>query len=135
MPSERFLIVGARFRPPAQDVLMALPAGADLILRRQPDNPYDENAVAVMVQLFSEIDGYYLDSISETVKGILDNHFTEEEKPTFLHLGFIPRERAAGLAPRIDLQADPDTMIAPDVPGKLTFATNGAPMIVVGEDA
>jgi hypothetical protein len=44
-------IVGAKFRPPAQEVLTLLPAGAELLLRRQPDNPHDGNAVQVLLPI------------------------------------------------------------------------------------
>lgn len=43
------LLVGMHFRPPAKTLLASLPAGAKLALRPEPENPYDENAVAVYV--------------------------------------------------------------------------------------
>ena len=45
------LLVGMHFRPPAKLILECLPSGTPLTLRHEPDNPYDEDAVAVEVQL------------------------------------------------------------------------------------
>lgn len=44
----RTLLVGAHFRPPARQLLEVLPAGAELKLDPE-DNPYDENAIRVLV--------------------------------------------------------------------------------------
>lgn len=41
------LLVGMHFHPPAKLLLASLPAGASLQLQREPDNPYDENAISV----------------------------------------------------------------------------------------
>lgn len=42
-------IVGAHFKPPAKAVLQAVPLGTPLVLRPEPSNPYDANAVAVWI--------------------------------------------------------------------------------------
>ena len=42
-------IVGSHFAPPAKILLEHLPAGASLLLEPEPDNPYDENALLVLV--------------------------------------------------------------------------------------
>jgi hypothetical protein len=47
------LMVGMHFRPPAKAVLEALPVGTTLWLRREPENPYDANAVQVLLPGFS----------------------------------------------------------------------------------
>ncbi len=44
------LLVGMHFRPPAKIILGALPSGTTLYLKPEPENPYDENAVAVYVK-------------------------------------------------------------------------------------
>lgn len=49
MKEFRCPLVGARQRPPAQALLEALPAGAQLGLQPEPENPYDSSAVRVMV--------------------------------------------------------------------------------------
>lgn len=100
-------IVGARFRPPAEDVLRNLPSGADLILRRQPDNPYDANAVQVMLP-----DG----DIANEMAALF-----EFEPP--LHLGFIPRTEAASIGPQMDERQ------IEEIKGLLTFSPQGAPLV------
>lgn len=42
-------IVGEQFRPPAKQLLAALPAGAILTLKPEPENPYDAKAIQVWV--------------------------------------------------------------------------------------
>ena len=40
-------IVGAHFRPPAKAILAVLPAGTELRVVQEPENPYDTRAIAV----------------------------------------------------------------------------------------
>lgn len=44
------LLVGMHFRPPAKIILQSLPSGSPVKLKPEPENPYDENAVAVYVR-------------------------------------------------------------------------------------
>lgn len=44
-------LVGMHFRPPAKEVLSILPTGTPLILTPEPSNPYDPNAVSVLVDM------------------------------------------------------------------------------------
>lgn len=44
-------LVGSYFRPPAAQILKILPLGTPLILTPEPDNPYDPNAIQVLVSL------------------------------------------------------------------------------------
>lgn len=46
-------IVGMAFRPPAIKVIQVIPLGSLLELKRQPDNPFDENATRVLLPGFS----------------------------------------------------------------------------------
>ena len=48
-------LVGAFFRPPAKQLLSVLPAGAQLQLLSDPDNPWDPKAIMVLVDPRSEI--------------------------------------------------------------------------------
>lgn len=45
------VLVGMHFRPPAKLILETLPAGAELQLVHEADNPYDGDAVRVYVRL------------------------------------------------------------------------------------
>lgn len=124
-------IVGARFRPPAEDVLNLLPAGTTLILRRQPDNPYDENAIQVLLIWQDEgaLEAVVL-QCAEEVSAEIDN--TEP-----LHLGYIPKEHAKELAPKMDadqdIEKDADDVVismrSKDVAGKLSFSLTGKPEV------
>lgn len=44
-------LVGMHFRPPAKEVLSVLVNGTELILRPEPTNEYDMNAVMVLVDM------------------------------------------------------------------------------------
>lgn len=43
------LLVGSHFVPPAKVLLAHLPAGVKLLLEPDPSNPYDENAIVVLI--------------------------------------------------------------------------------------
>lgn len=43
-------LVGSHFHPPAATLLAHLPSGFALALRAEPDNPYDPNAVQVVLR-------------------------------------------------------------------------------------
>lgn len=43
------MLVGVHFHPPAKQLLPHLPAGVQLSLRAEPENPYDAEAVMVML--------------------------------------------------------------------------------------
>jgi hypothetical protein len=125
-------IVGARFRPPAEDVLRLLPAGTELILRRQPENPHDGNAVQVLLP-----GSHDLEEIWKIIQSELGEDFNDD-----LHLGFIPRADqklpmdAARLAPLMDANADASDergFFAIDIKGTLTFGPTGNPMIAFEE--
>lgn len=90
-------LVGMRFRSPAEDVVNCLPAGAELRIELQPENPYDADAIAV-----------YIDGLSETGKAakaweMLAKFFSEQgefEKRELLTdpfmLGFVANSEKTG---------------------------------------
>jgi hypothetical protein len=103
-------LVGSRFYPPAVAILASLGMDEPLILRREPENPYDPNAIEVFLpsgweekypELAAEIDA----------KG--------EVK-----LGHISRDVAAEWAPVFDEQGE-----AP--PATLAFSASGAPRVAL----
>lgn len=122
-------IVGAKFRPPAEDVLRLLPANAPLLLRRQPENPHDGNAVQVLYKPD--------DSTSNDVLDVLVENAIED----IVHLGFIPREAAQQLAIVMDkwwCDNNPDEFDQnggivfdnlPEWPAALTFSATGRAMV------
>jgi len=92
------LIVGAKFRPPALALLETLPMGTKLTVQREPTNVYDSNAIMVLVQT---VDMQPSEALAERLPGFgfgIERLFAENE----WHLGYIPRERAAQIAPLMD---------------------------------
>jgi hypothetical protein len=83
----RGLIVGAHFRPPAKQVLSHLPSGAELRLVPEPDNPYDEFAIRVMVRP-AAVPGEVWDSLDAALLGTgmdLDELMAQDE----IQLGYV----------------------------------------------
>jgi hypothetical protein len=66
-------LVGTHFRPPeAKEYVSALAVGDELVLEREPENEYDQNAIRVL----SSADG--------------------------IHLGYLARDQAVWIAPYLD---------------------------------
>lgn len=124
MKSYTIPIVGARFRPPADAVLQLLPANAPLKMHRQPENPYDENAIQLM-----------LPDWVKTYPQIVEHpdvskHYDEENQPPVdLHLGYIPKDFAAKIAPVMDIDVGTD-LTTPDWEGTLGFTSSGGPAVI-----
>lgn len=115
-------IVGAHFRPPAKAILAQLPVGCDLVVTPEPDNAYDSNALAIFVETKSIPPTVYPDLAQEAI----GYGFSLDEilaKPAW-HLGYIPRDLAATLAPKFG--SDPR-------PGKLKFTSTGKPAVELEE--
>ena len=95
-------IVGAKFRPPASGLLSVLPSGAALVVRREPDNPYDPNALQVLVRC-EELEKLLREQLQAAVEGF---GFTAAEvslhEPPEWHLGYVPRSEALQLASHFD---------------------------------
>lgn len=91
----RLPLVGGRFRPPAIAIINSLPVGCPVWLLPEPLNPYDQNAIAVM--LFSS-------DIPKTSYPLLEDlapgygHSLEEILATTeWHLGYIAKDHAKDL--------------------------------------
>ncbi len=116
------LLVGMHFRPPAKEVLAALPAGTTLWLQREPDNPYDENAVKVLLPGFGP-EGEHADlraGLEATGK------WGEEMFTDPLHLAFVDSTKtgmAKIFAEAMIEHAGDDASVM--VKGNLTFALDG----------
>ncbi len=129
-------LVGAHFRPPAEIVLKYLPAGATLSLDPEPENPYDEQAVRVLVSP-SELP-LPIDLELETD---LPNFGTDVEELLQLEeiwLGYIA---ASGGKPLAKLQQRYPELVGngevlaaltqPDARATLAFASGGEPLVRV----
>ncbi len=118
------LIVGARFRPPAAGLLSVLGAGAPLMVRREPQNPYDPNALQVLVET-STLAKLPISQLQAACEGF---GFGAEEicgrdAPPEWHLGYVPRGEALELAAAFDASG------ASEVPGEFTFDLAGKPSV------
>lgn len=122
--NESLPIVGAFYRPPAQAVLAVLPVGSPLMLVAEPENPHDQNAVAVWMNTQDIPEASY-DKLRTTLP---DSGHTLESllKEGELHLGYIPRELAAKLRG--------DGTVTEDEPlkGFLLFSPSGTPRVRLG---
>jgi hypothetical protein len=113
------LLVGSHFRPPAKLVLSSLPSATPLELRPEPENPYDDEAVAVFLAA-SDIPPSAYDSLREELPNFgssLDELLSQEEEA--LHLGYLAREGNRDLTKRSD--ASPT--------GELTTASELLPLL------
>lgn len=117
-------IVGAHFRPPAKGILAVLPTGTKLVVRPEPTNEFDPNAMMVLVRT---------SEIPHTLSEDLELHTapqgysaTDIFEQAEWHLGYIPKGIAAVLVERVK----------GDVEGVLSFNIGGKPMVglPVGED-
>lgn len=119
-------LVGAYYRPPAKAILAVLPLDAPLMLRPEPDNPGDANAVAVLVS-------------TSTIPDTLHNDLADAARPFGYdleailaapqwHLGYIPAVAAAHIQPLLISAID---TAEPGVcwPATLQFAADGKPAV------
>lgn len=113
-------IVGSNFRPPAKDLLQVMATGTPLTLLRDPDNPYDPNAIKVLLAT-PDIDEAWADDLCP----LLDTRGLDwadlQAEPSWL-LGFIPRIEAEVLAQVFDAHGEP-------VHAKLAFDMTGKPSV------
>lgn len=93
-----FPIVGAYHRPPAQTLLNNLSLNTRLILRPEPGNFYDPNAIAIWVprESFPNQNPDLEASIQSRGLDVVE-FFSQME----FQVGYLPREIAAELAPKL----------------------------------
>ena len=125
-------IVGAYFRPPAQQVLGALPSGHPLVLVPEPDNEFDPHALRVML----DTDGLSPDTRDNVSHALEGTGHDLAELDTLMHVGYCAAARNKMLAGRADMSSNQQLIEAladADVPwrGTLMFDTSGHPQIVV----
>lgn len=114
-------IVGAHFRPPAKDLLQVMATGTPLTLIREPENPYDANAIKVMVAT-TAIPAAWAEDLAPllTARGLDWDDIQAEPE---WHLGYIPRGEAEVLAAAFDAHSAP-------VPATLAFDLTGKPAVM-----
>ena len=120
-------LVGAHFRPPAKAIIQSLPSGCPLILRREPDNPYDPHAIQVWVATPNIPADGHTSSFLAGFGWTLDQLLAEPE----WHLGFLASKPPKGqtysaLAPDIAPQLDAGAQ-ATEI--ALSFDASGNPLV------
>lgn len=94
------ILVGQHFKPPAKALLAALPQGAKVTIIPEPDNPYDSEALLVVVES-GEIDEAYLDEAMLAGMGQSIEDVMEQESWNLGHVAAsggkpLLKARAAG---------------------------------------
>lgn len=108
-------IVGDFYRPPAKAILAHLGARTPLILRPEPENPYDPNAIAVFIEGANIPEDYDLD----VALGGYGTNIAETRARPEIHLGYIPRGLAATLT------------LSGDLPAHFSFTSGGKAAVEV----
>ncbi len=126
------MLVGSHFRPPASSILKLLPASQSLVLQPEPDNPYDESAVKVVLPVTSLPDGASKWNLEGTGYEMIDLIELGED----IHLGYIGAESNKNLKARIangeELCSNVEFMTHLEewpAPAKLLFASDGQPLV------
>lgn len=129
-------LVGMHFRPPAKAILAFLPSNAAVALKLEPSNPYDANAVQVLVASTQVPED--LRSSLESQLGPMGHDLESFDAGSPWHLGYIKREYAEDLAPRLRALHEQGLAASPDVgeaerefPAKLAFDGAGKPLVVL----
>ena len=122
MNTYRSLIVGAWHHPPAQAILDYLTYNAELLLRAEPQNPYDPNAIQIWVprSAIEKID--LKDELDSRLRDFGTN-LPELLKESMWHLGYIPRHDAEQLTNTYHFPA------STDVKGEYFFQGDGKPRV------
>src|SRR5574337_827449 len=118
MTTQTYPIVGAYHRPPALALLKVLSINAPLILRPEPENPYDNFAVMVIAK--SEV--FSSEACQEALVDSLSRYgFTVDQilEAGEWHLGYIPRGKAG-----TDI-----TRAEGDLKAYVTYGANGSAMV------
>lgn len=109
-------IVGARFRPPAADVLNNLGSDTPLICVREPTNEHDANAIKVMIDIEHVAIASFLEEGQEPSDVFAIDDFDRYQ------LGYVPRDKAELLAPYLDKMDG-------KCDAKLSFTVEGRPQV------
>lgn len=114
-------IVGVSYRPPSQTILEHLALNTPLVMRREPDNRFDPNAIAIWIET-SNIPPNDLDlnsALSRRGFSIWELKANDE-----FQLGYIPATIAAVIAGDFPLS---------DTPARFAISGTGKPIVVRDE--
>lgn len=130
------LLVGMHFRPPAKLILAELPSGTRLNLVPEPDNPYDAEAVKVIIQtselkhalesILSQSEEFDRFNLQLAGMGFnVDDLLIEPE----WHLGYCARTGNVQLAKIAGASSASEVLDCRAHTGVLFFGANGEPLI------
>jgi len=133
-------LVGAHFRPPAKQVIAHLPSEARLVLRPEPENPYDAKAIKVF-GLMSEVPETMLDDLNLALDGTgheLADLLDQKE----VWLGYIGDSdgklcKGQGLPGNREVAEMAHAVIGEawtEAVGRLSFLPDGKPAVTVTSD-
>jgi hypothetical protein len=133
MTEQRYIstLVGMHFRPPAKAVLEHLPAGAHFELIPEPENPYDEFAIKVLVSPEEVPESEHEALADDMVSYGCD--ITEFFEGGQFHLGYIgSKPTKAGPLPGITYAPtlQPLLIAAEDYKATLEFDAAGDPLVI-----
>ena len=128
------LLVGSHFRPPAKAALTSLPAGQELELRPEPENPYDPNAIAVWLDC-KTVDRRYDSGLEEALIGSGHDWTEIRSQEMQLHLGYVAATGGKPLA-NTDYPGNSEVLKALEEGGvlgraKLGFDPSGKPLVIL----
>lgn len=130
-------LVGAHFRPPAKQLLEHLPAGCELELRAEPENPYDPKAIQVLVLPGASVPEDQHEALRAKLVGT--GYELEEllESPEAIQLGYIADSdgkmcRKEALAGNREIGAmGTEAGGLAELHATLSFDTQGRPAVLV----
>lgn len=134
------LLVGVHFHPPGKLLLDFLPGEAELVLEPEPENPYDSNAIKVLVRTSQIPEDHYLamEEIFPSAGTTLEQ-FLSEELFCLGHVGAStgkPLLKARTSWPELAASLTGNTefleaMKSPAHSAKLGFAPTGDPLVLL----
>lgn len=130
-------LVGMHFRPPASDVVNLLPVGTKLILQREPLNPYDSNAIRVLLPGFSA-DGERADIFSVMKEALAarpnigeESKWDEESLTNPFFLGYVANSEKTGGKFADQITEILDDTTETECAATLIFSMEGKPQVNV----
>lgn len=133
-------IVGAYHRPPAKQTLAVLPAGSQLELVPEPENPYDSKAIQVRVRLYEVMPIGQVGALAQALEGTgYEVNELCSASADALQLGYIADSDGKALAklavatPGLSGNREVGVVLAeaPVVLATLAFAATGQPLVRV----
>ena len=137
MPTFLTPIVGTHFHPPAKLLLTKLPIGTPLILSPTPDNPYDSNAIEILLASSNKI--AWTESEKDDLLGYGISPEDLEEPDHLWMLGFIPAstntKALSNPSYLSNIQVLEILATSPNHTSSLTFAPDGSPLVSLSTGA